>query len=208
VSDPTQPHPARASGAAAVAVLVLGVLLVLGSAGAGVYFLSEWAGDLRGPDGSGTTTTTTAGGEPAAQPVAPLISQAGFDQLLDALKEKTGSTTVVGLTVYPRYAVAVVPLPGGKGRTMSLYYDGTIRETSLGTSDEALLDLRKVDPEVLVKLSRQARKAVEDPNQYYLILHAPDVQRAAIYAYASNAYGEGGYVAADLRGKVVNKVGW
>lgn len=40
---------------------------------------------------------------------------------------------VAGLViVYPRYAVAVVPLPDGKGRTRSLYYDGTIRETSPG----------------------------------------------------------------------------
>ena len=205
MSDPTQPAPDRASGAAAVAVLVAGVLAVLGIAGAGVYFLSEWAGDVQGFDGRGSTST---GGEPASQPVAPLISAAGFDQLLEALEEKTGSTTVVDLTLYPRYAVAVVPLPGGKGRTLSLYYDGDIRETSLGTSDDATLDLRKVDPQVLVMLSRKARNAVEDPNQWYLILGAPDTQGAVIYAYASNAYGEGGYVAADLRGKVVNRVGW
>jgi hypothetical protein len=205
VNDPTQPQPARTSGAAAVVVLVAGVLAVLGIAGAGVYFLSEWVGDVQSADGRGTTST---GGDPASRPLAPLISVAGYEQLLDALEEKTGSTDVVDATIYPRYAVVVVPLPGGKGRTLRLYFDGDFQEQGLGTSDDATLDLRTVEPELLVALSRKARNAVEDPSQWYLILHAPDTQGAAIYAYASNAYGEGGYVAARLDGKVVNKVGW
>lgn len=46
------------------------------------------------------------------------------------------------------------------------------------------------------------------PTSGYLILRAPDAQRAVIYAYASNVYGEGGYVAAGLDGKVVSRVGW
>jgi hypothetical protein len=212
-----QPPARKGSSVAAVLVLLLGVLTVLASAGAGVYFVSEWAGDRQGPDGRGTTA---AGAEPASgrgatsgqgsetKPLAQLISARGFEQFVDALKEETGSTSVVDLTLYPRYAVVVVPLPGGKGRTQSLYYDGAFRETTLGTTTDKVLDLRKVDARLLVPLSRKARNAVEEPDQWYLILGARDIQGAVIYAYASNKFGEGGYVAATLDGKVVNRVGW
>jgi hypothetical protein len=195
----------RASAPLAVLALLAGVVGVLVIAGAGVYLLSEWVGSRLGPDGR---DTAASGVDPVARPLAPLISVAGFEQLLEALEEETGSTKVIDLTLYPRYAVADVPLPDGKGRTRSLYYDGAIRETSVGTSDDRTLDLRRVDAATLVSLSRKARKAVEDPNQWYLVLRAPDIQGAVIYAYASNEYGEGGYVAARLDGTVVNKVGW
>lgn len=115
---------------------------------------------------------------------------------------------VAGLVVYPDYAVVDVPLPGGKGRIRSLSYDGEIRETGLGTSDDPPLDLRRVKPAMLVTLSQKARRAVEDPDQWYLVLGAPHAQDAVVYAYASNEYDEGGYVAARLDGTVVTKVGW
>ena len=204
------PPTRRSSGVAAILVLVLGAVVVLTGAGAGVYALSQWVGEQQGVDGPGgpSAADDPAADDPADRPLAPLVSAAGFDQLLDALKKETGSTSVVDLTVYPRYAVAVVPVPGGKGRTERLYFDGTFREQGLGTSDDPIIDLRRVDPELLVTLSRKARNAVEDPNSWYLIIGAPDAQGAAIYAYASNAYGEGGYVAADLGGRIVNRVGW
>lgn len=189
-------------------MLVLGVLSVLGAAGAGVYFLSVWAGERQGAGGPGPEPVAAGGANGPTQPVAPLISGAGFGQLLEALEKKTGSTSVVDLTLYPRYAVLVVPVPGGKGRTQSLYYDGNIREQTLGTSADAAFDLSQVDPELLVTLSRKARKAIEDPTQWYLILRAPDVEDAVIYAYASNEYGEGGYISARLDGKIVRRVTW
>ncbi len=204
-------QPRRSSGLGSMVALLLAVVVVLASAGAGVYFLSEWAGGLQGPDGRGTATTSGAGGvgaEPESQPMAPLISVVGFKQFVDALREETGSTSVVDLTVYPQYAVAVVPLPGGKGRTQSLYYDGDIRETNLGTSTDKPFDLRKVDAPLRVALSRKARKAIDEPTQWYLILRAPDVEGAVIYAYASNKYSEGGYISARLDGKIVRRVTW
>ena len=199
------PPTRRGSGVAAIVVLVLAAVVVLAGAGAGVWALSEWAGEQQGADGPGGPP---AAGDPADRPPAPLISPAGFDELLDALKKETGSTSVVDLTVYPTYAIAVVPVTGGKGRTTRLYYDGSFRQQGLGTSDDPSLDLRRVDPKLLLPLSRKARNAVEDPNSWYLIIGAPDAQGAAIYAYASNAYGEGGYVAADLEGRVVNRITW
>jgi hypothetical protein len=202
------PPPRRSSGVVAMLGLVLAAVVVLAGAGAGVWALSEWVGEQQGADGPGGPGGPVAVDDPAARPLAPLISPTGFEQLLDALEKETGSTSVVDLTLYPGYAVAVVPVPGGKGRTARLYYDGSFREQGLGTSDDATLDLRRVDPELLVSLSRKARNAVEDPNSWYLIIGAPDTQGAAIYAYASNKYGEGGYVAADLKGRVVNRVGW
>ncbi len=184
-------------------VLAAGVLTVLLLVGFGVYFVSEWVSDRQGPEGPGSLApgATTA---PAAQP----LSTAGFAKFLDSLEKETGSTIVTDATLYPTYAVAVVPEPGDKGRSRSYYYDGNIRQTGLGTTTSEELDLRQLDPELFAKLVRKTREQVEEPTMWYVTMRAPDPSGAVMYAYASNAYGEGGYVAADLQGKIVTRVTW
>ena len=196
----TETSPGRGAGAAAVLVLVGAVLAVIVSVGAGVYFLSEWVGQQQGASGPG--------GAPGAEPVAPLLTPAGYDQFLDTLEEATGSTKVIDATLYPGYASTEVLLPGGKGRTRSLYYDGTISEQNLGTTDDPELDLRRIDGALLETLSKKARKMVEDPTMWYVMLRAADPEGSVITAYASNEYGEGGYVAARVDGKIVRRVTW
>ena len=205
---PPTTQPRRGSGVVAMLVLVLVAVVVLGGAGAGVYALSQWVGEQQGASGPGGPVGPRAADDPAAGPVAPLISEPGFRQFLDALQKENGSAKVVDLTLYPSYASIVVMLPGEKGRTRTLYYDGTIRETNVGSTSNAQLDLRRVDPGLLVSLSKKARKIVDEPDQWYLILGAPRPDGAVIFAYASNQYGEGGYVSARLDGKIVNRVTW
>ena len=207
VQAPLTTPPTRGSGPAAVLVLVAGVAAVLAMAGAGVYFLSEYvsqhqsdAGPLGGPD-------VGPNGE-VAPPKVPLISSVGFDTFRDDLRKETGSADVVGLTVYPLYAVAEVLTDPAKGRTKSLYYDGAFSDSGLGTTTDRPFDVAQVDADAMVTLSHKARKMVDQPNQWYLIMHAPDAEGAVVYAYASNAYGEGAYISATADGKVVRRVTW
>ena len=213
MSDPTQ--PTRGSGAAAVAVLVAGVLVVLVLAGAGVYFLSEWVGERQAA--SASPNGPAPGGAPAAPSrkapderpfVTPVMSVDGFESLLDELERETGSTRIVELVVYPEYASITVPDASKKGRTRSLYYDGDFSSSALGTSDARPFDARQVEAELVADLSRRIRRTVDDADQWYVIVRAPDQEGAAVWAYASNEYGEGGYVSARLDGTVVRRTGW
>ncbi len=112
------------------------------------------------------------------------------------------------LTVYPGYAVVEVFVDQQKGRTRSLYYDGEFSESGLGTTTAPFFDVSTIDADAVSGLSRKARRLVEDANQWYLIVRAPDPEGAVVWAYASNAYGEGGYVSAGPGGKVIRRVTW
>ena len=204
VQAPLTTPPSRSSGPAAVLVLVAGVAAVLALAGAGVYFLSEYvsqhqsdSGPLGGP-----------GGGDASPAQVPLISTTGFDTFRQDLRKETGSTEVVGLTVYPLYAVAEVLTDADKGRTKSLYYDGAFSDSGLGTTTDKPFDVSQVDADAMVKLSRKVRKMVDQANQWYIVMSSPDPEGAVVYAYASNAYGEGAYISAKPDGKVVRRVTW
>ncbi len=203
----------RGSGPVAVLVLVAGVLAVLTIAGLGAYFLSEWVGDQQLGAGSGVVNpgggdASGNGGNDQPEYAGPLTSGPGFASLRQALDKQTGSTKVIDLTVYPGYAVAEVLEGSAPGRTRSLYYDGKFSESGLGTTTDRPLDLARLDPEIPATLIRKVRKVIEDEDSWYLILRAPDAQGAAVWAYASNQYGEGAYVSGRLDGKVVDTVTW
>jgi hypothetical protein len=199
----------RGSGPVAVLVLVSGVLAVLAIAGLGAYFLSEWVGEQNFTIGGGDAKPGggDAGGDEPAY-AGPLVAAKGFAALREALEEETGSTKVIGLTVYPGYAVAEVLEGSAPGRTRRLYYDGSFSDSGLSTTTDRPLDLARVDPASVETLVRKVRKVVEDEDSWYLILRAPDADGAAVWAYASNPYGEGGYVSGRLDGKVVSTVTW
>jgi hypothetical protein len=203
----------RGSGPLAVLVLVAGVLAVLAIAGLGAYFLSEWVGSQQSAMGSDGPAQPGGGDgrdqseEPAY--AGPLVSATGFEGLRKALQKEIGSSKVVGLTVYPTYAVAQYLEGSGPGRTRSVYYDGTtFSDSGLGTTTDRPLDLMRVDPDSVASLVRRVRKVVDDEDAWYLVLRAPDAQGAAVWAYASNKYGEGGYVSGRLDGTVVDTITW
>ena len=206
VQAPLTTPPSRGSGPAAVLVLVAGVAAVLALAGAGVYFLSEYVSQHQSDSGP-LGGATGPNGEASPQKV-PLISSAGFDTFRSDLRKETGSTDVVDLTVYPLYAVVEVVTDPAKGRTKSLYYDGAFSDSGLGTTTDRPFDVAGVDADAMVALSRKARKMVDQPNQWYLVMRAPDAEGAVVYAYATNAYGEGAYISAKPDGKVVRRVTW
>lgn len=207
---PEEPAGGARSGVVAVVVLVVGVVGVFATAGLGLFYLSDWVSSR--PDNS--TTARPDAPTPAAEvtPQSPayrtLISPPGLAALVEALREETGSTRVFRVVVYPDYAVLDVPETPGSSRSRSLYFDGVLRETGVGTSSDRAFNLARLPHRPLVALSDRIRRVVDEPVAWYLILSATNDEGAAVFAYANNEYGEGGYLAATPSGKVVRRVTW
>jgi hypothetical protein len=135
-----------------------------------------------------------------------LRTAAGFDQLVDALREENGSTTVFSAGIYKDYAVVYTPADKTSKRYYLQYFDGEVRQTSQGTTDDKRFDLSTIDATIVVKLLKKAEtELVEDPTSVYVTIAAPqDYDNGAWFSvYASNDFMESGYFTADKTGKTV-----
>ena len=144
-------------------------------------------------------------------PAAMVLSAHGFADLVAAVKAETGATMVFDATIYPGYAVLRLPVDRETKREASYYWDGKKLDANdtFGKSSTPRLDLTTVSVAGMLALSARIREVVEEPNSWYVILHAPEGgDGAAMYAYASNKYTEGGYLSADLTGKQIREVIW
>jgi hypothetical protein len=144
---------------------------------------------------------------------ADVFSKDGLDELASDLEEETGSSEVFDATLYPGYAYVQVPAESSGQRMIRYYWDGDLEEQGKGKSTYTdRMDLRDVKLDVLEEIRAKIRDKVEgskaDTN--YVIVHAPGTsdEGASLFAYASNEFSEGGYVAATLDGKVVRVTTW
>lgn len=150
-----------------------------------------------------------SGGDVAPVVVAQqgLHTPAGFAALLAATRARFGTTMVADATIYPDYAVVTMPAPGAPTRAQSFLYRGGFGEPSnAGTrpASDPLVDLGavQVDPVLGLLAGAGETLAVPDPTSRYLIVG----QRGgspAVSVYASNEFGESGYVQAGLDGTVM-----
>jgi hypothetical protein len=129
----------------------------------------------------------------------------GWESLLAAVDETTGSTTVFDATLYPRYAVVSVPEgPRGK-RYRNFYWDGReLAEQSFkSTTDDPRIDLASFDASVWITLLEDVRGRVEDPTSWYVTIGSdPTTNEPRLAVYASNDYSEGAYLLATADGTV------
>lgn len=124
-----------------------------------------------------------------------LLTPAGYERFAAALEKKTGSRQAFSVVVYPGYAVVDVPVDASSQRKHGWYFDGDWRDFGgPGTATEQRFDIDQVDGAVLRAGVRRAKAAIEDPTQWYAIVRAPDPDGVCVAAYASNEYGETGYV--------------
>ncbi len=139
-----------------------------------------------------------------------VLSVSGYDDLVAAVRQETGSTEVFEVVVYPEYAVIEVPVDGRSGRERSLFWNGELRENGpKGTTDADRFDLDDIDPAVMDRLAKRARTLVDGTiASNYVIIHAPGPtdEGAWFFAYANNEFSEGGYLAADRQGTIVRRV--
>ena len=145
---------------------------------------------------------------------ADTFSADGFADLLSDLEEETGSTEIFDATLYPEYAVVQVPAEPTGQRMFRYYWDGDLELQSKGksTAYPDRMDLSTLDIDVVERLRTKIRAKVEDSeaSSSYVIVHAPGTsdEGASLYAYASNDFSEGGYVAATIDGKIVRTTTW
>lgn len=137
-----------------------------------------------------------------------VLGKAGFNRLLASLREETGSTTVFEAGLYQGYAVISVPVEAGTKRELRYRFDGELTDTNKGTSRYERFDLSRIDPAVITRIMQKAKTLIEDPNGFYVLVRKPDgtfQQDAWLSAYASNEYGEGGYLTAKLDGTILSR---
>ena len=149
-------------------------------------------------------TTYLPGQEPGDNGVNVLTTQ-GYDDLVLALEEATGSTRVFSATLYPRYAVLSVPEKETGKRYRSYYWDGRtlVANDIKSTSDAPRVDLESVDPDVMITLVEEVRGRVEDPTSWYANVDSVATEGPRLSAYASNDYSEGAYIVATLQGEII-----
>lgn len=135
---------------------------------------------------------------------ADVLSVDGYQDLLDAIRDETGGTTAFSAVLYPTYAVVELPVDASTQREGYWYWDGSdlTDNDSKSTSTFPRTDLAQLDPAVIVDLVEQVRTMVEEPTTWYVIVRAPDDDRAVVWAYATNEYGESEYLGARRDGTI------
>ena len=140
-----------------------------------------------------------------------VFSADGLDELADDLEKETGSSEVFSATLYPDYAYVEVPAEASGQRMFRYYWDGDLQQQSKGKATyPERMDVRDLDSQVMQGLLAKISRKVEDSTSTYVIAHAPGPtdEGAALWAYASNDFSEGGYVSATIDGKVIRTTTW
>jgi serine/threonine protein kinase len=158
--------------------------------------------------GSGAGTTTQQ--QDVAEP--DLLTPQGIRAMIKELDKKTNGAKIVRLTAYPSYA----SIEAVKAGDSTLYDEYSFRDGAVtfegpgGTldEDENTIDLNTVNWDALPGLLKQADAElnVANPTIHYIILDSELIsQEPELLVYVADDYG-GGYLQADLTGKVTRKV--
>lgn len=158
---------------------------------------------------SAKASTPRTNGSPVAAPKGSLLTPANVRTALEALKQKSGTTEFVEMTVYEEYVLASIPTgPGAKTYDRYEYRDGEAKHTGPGgtvKADEPLIDMAAVNWDALPGLLDRAKQelGVANPTSRYVIVE-PWLfdQTPSMRPYLSDEYGQGGYVHADTQGNV------
>ena len=128
----------------------------------------------------------------------------GFNDLVAAVEEETGSTQVFDATMYPRYAVLSIPENATGKRYRSYYWDGRtlVANDFKSTTDDKRFDLARIDPGVFITLLQDVRGRIDKPTSWYVNIDSFAAEGPRMAIYATNEYGEGAYVLTDLEGTI------
>ncbi|MGW6846568.1 serine/threonine-protein kinase [Streptomyces sp. NPDC054958] len=217
---PTRPVPLRNAPRRRPALIGAALTVVLAAAVVGIV---QWMPDGKsGADdpvdsrGSRTAIATAASTPSAKASTSKNVAARGsmltpqnIRIALDALKEKTGTTTFVDLTVYEGYVLASIPTaPGADTVDAWQYRDGAAKRTGPdGTVEEGepLIDMATVNWDALPGLLEQSKKEVgiDKPASTYVIVEPWMMDQVpCMRPYITDEYGRGGYVLAGIDGKV------
>ena len=189
----------RTIGGILAAVVLLSVVIPI----AGVVIALVSARDsFEGAFGTPTDETTYLPGQPPGKGGINLHTVEGYQDLVAAVEEETGSTTVFDVSLYPRYAVMQIPVKEGTTRYQTFYWDGElVAQDSKGTTSSEEMSLEDVRPELVIRLLKKVRGLVESPNSWYASARILSGS-GQITAYAGNEYGESAIIQATFDGKI------
>jgi hypothetical protein len=191
----------RAIGGIIAAVVLVAVVVPI--AGAIIAFVSSRDSFPDFGSIGPTDDTTYAPGQAPGKDGINVHTVDGFNDMVDALREKTGETYAFSAVVYPRYAVLEVPT-GTNQRYEDFYWDGELTANDIkGTTTEAQFDLSLVDPQQMIDMLDLVRERIDTPTNWYVIIGDNANTGAQISAYASNDFSETAYIVETLDGTVV-----
>lgn len=206
----TQMKGTKPPGASRVLILVPIIFFLVIAIGAGAVILSV-VGNI--DDGSDETFGgfdpfdgfEDAPGPGDAEP-PDLFTEGGFRGLVTVVRAETGSTMVFEAGLYEGYAVMTIPAEASGKRAISYRYDGDLTESTKSTSSYDRFDLTTIDATVLAQVLRKAERLVEDPTTSYVLVRKPqDGSTTWLSSYASNEFGESGYLRAEKDGTVIDR---
>ncbi|WP_328960144.1 serine/threonine-protein kinase [Streptomyces virginiae] len=220
----TRPVPLTNAPRRRPALIGAALTVVLAAAVVGIV---QWmpdgnSGDDEAADSRATRpAVATPAGTPASTPGAKastskavaargsMLTPQNIRIAVDALKEKTGTTTFVDLTVYEGYVLASIPTaPGADTVDAWQYRDGAARRTGPdGTVEEGepLIDMATVNWDAVPGLLEQSKKefGIEKPTSTYVIIDPWMMDQVpCMRPYVTDEYGRGGYLLAGIDGKV------
>jgi hypothetical protein len=195
----------KAIGGIIAVVVLLSVIVPIAGVIIGLATASDTFDDIN--FGEPVDEATYLPGQEAGANGVNVHSVEGFDDLVLALEEESGSSQVFGATIYPRYAVLYVPEQATGKRYQYYYWDGRslVANDSKSTSDSPRIDLATVDPEVMITLLEDVRSRVEDPTTWYVNIDSGATEGPQLSVHASNEYGEGAYLLATLQGEITHE---
>ncbi|WP_223836079.1 serine/threonine-protein kinase [Streptomyces venezuelae] len=222
---PTTPVPLGPAARRRPVLIGAALAVVLAAAVVGIV---RWMPDGNSGDKdvadsrASSPAVATPGGTPASTPGAKasaskagtaargsMLTPQNIRIALDALKEKTGTTTFVDLTVYEGYVLASIPTaPGADTVDAWQYRDGAAKRTGPdGTVEEGepLIDMATVNWDAVPGLLEQSKKefGIEKPTSTYVIIDPWMMDQVpAMRPYITDEYGRGGYLLAGIDGKV------
>lgn len=199
-----------------IGAIVVAIALVV----AGVVYVGGSAGHTDTPDGPDPRGQSDPKQEPGANggsekkdPARPArakyaLTAPGIRGFLQTYHKRFGTSHVVDLTLYGKYAVVNVPVPGKARQEGWLYRQD--KWTSFGGVRAVLpgarvVNLDRLDIAALVRNIRRARRKlnVEKPDSYVIVRFTPPADDAPkVYVYVSNQFNENGYLATGLDGRV------
>lgn len=203
----TQMYGSKPTGASKALILVPIIFFLVMAIGAGAVILSVIGNATDSSEETFEGFDPFDGFEEPGQAAPPdLFSPGGFQDLLDALRAETGGSAVFEAVLYEEYAVTSAPAEPQGRRAISYYFDGELSESTKSTSSYDRFDLSTIDPAVLARLVRKVRMLIEDPTSAYVIVRKPEQGSTTwLAAYASNEFGESGYLRAEKDGTVVDR---
>lgn len=157
----------------------------------------------------GTDESGAASGQTADLPKTGYLSQQGLHEVIDAVRDKFGTTTVDDLTAYEHYIVVFRPDPHVPRKQVTYRYDGDWNDPSnSGTRDPKvpMIDLAAMNVDRMAGVLAGAGQSLNlgsDIDSIYLVARAEE-EGPDVSIHATNEQQESGFLTVDMAGNFVS----